>query len=129
MAWVHTVIALALIEFLAFGFLVGRARGRYNVPAPATAGHEMFDRYFRVQMNTLEQLVVFIPSILLFSRYQSPLLAAALGVLFIVGRLVYLLGYVREPRKREVGFFLSAFPTVVLLVGALFGAARAALLA
>jgi len=127
MAWVHAVIVLALVEFLTFGFLVGRARGRYNVPAPATAGNEVFERYFRVHMNTLEQLVVFIPSILIFSRYQSPLLAAGLGAVFIVGRVVYLLGYVREPRKRELGFFLSAIPNVVLLLGGLFGAVRAAL--
>jgi uncharacterized membrane protein YecN with MAPEG domain len=127
MPYVHIVIGLALVEFMYFGFAVAQARGRYKVPAPATAGNEMFERYFRVQMNTLEQLVVFIPSILIFGQYLSPYLAAALGVVFVVGRLVYLAGYVKDPKKREAGFILSAVPTTILLVGAIFGAARAAL--
>jgi glutathione S-transferase len=126
MPYVHIVIGLALVEFLYFGFEVGRARGRYNVPAPATTGNEIFERYFRVQMNTLEQLVIFIPSILIFGQYLSPYLAAALGVVFLIGRLVYLFGYVKDPKKREVGFLLSAAPTLFLLLGALVGAARAA---
>lgn len=125
MPWVNLVIVLALIEFLYFGFEVGRARTRYNVPAPATSGHEVFDRYFRVQMNTLEQLVIFLPAIVIFAHYLSPYLAAALGAVFIVGRLVYLRGYVRDPRRREAGFVLSFVPNVILLLGGLFGAARA----
>jgi glutathione S-transferase len=127
MPYVHIVIGLALVEFMYFGFAVAQARGRYKVPAPATTGNEMFERYFRVQMNTLEQLVVFIPSILIFGQYLSPYLAAALGAVFVVGRLVYLAGYVKDPKKREAGFILSAVPTTILLVGAIFGAARAAL--
>jgi hypothetical protein len=77
-------------------------------------------------MNTLEQLVVFIPSVLIFGQYLSPYLAAALGVVFLIGRLVYLFGYVKDPKKREVGFLLSAAPTLFLLLGAIVGAARAA---
>jgi uncharacterized membrane protein YecN with MAPEG domain len=127
MPLVHIVICLAVLEFLYFGFEVGRARGRFNVPAPATAGHELFDRYFRVQMNTLEQLVVFIPSIVLFGQYLSPYIAAGLGVIFIIGRLLYFTGYVKDPKKRELGFTLSALPTMILLVGALFGAVRVAI--
>ena len=72
MAYVHLVIVLALLEFMLFGLAVGSARARYKVPAPATAGHEVFERYFRVQMNTLEQLVVFLPSIWLFGHYSMP---------------------------------------------------------
>ncbi|MGH8136874.1 MAG: MAPEG family protein [Steroidobacteraceae bacterium] len=127
MPWVHIVIGLALVEFLYFGFRVGRARVRYNVPAPATAGNEIFERYFRVQMNTLEQLVLFIPSILMFAHYVSPLVAAGLGLVFIIGRLLYLSAYVKDPRKREMGFSLSIAPTAILLLGALIGATRAAL--
>jgi hypothetical protein len=77
-------------------------------------------------MNTLEQLVVFIPSILIFGLYFSPYLAAALGVIFLIGRLVYLSSYVKDPKKREVGFLLSAAPNLILLFGAIVGAARAA---
>jgi uncharacterized membrane protein YecN with MAPEG domain len=127
MPYVHIVIGLALVEFMYFGLAVAQARSRYKVSAPATTGNEMFERYFRVQMNTLEQLVVFIPSILIFGQYLSPYLAAALGAVFVVGRLVYFAGYVKDPKKREAGFILSAVPTTILLVGAIFGAARAAL--
>jgi glutathione S-transferase len=125
MAWVHLVLALALLEFFVFGWAVARARSRYAVPAPAISGHAIFERYFRVQMNTLEQLVVFVPSLLVFSHYLNPLLAAALGALFIIGRAVYFQGYVAAPERRHIGFLLSAIPNVALLFGALFGALRA----
>ncbi len=127
MPYVQLVIGLALLEFLFFAVQVSRARGRYKVPAPATTGNEIFERYFRVQMNTLEQLVVFIPSILIFAQYIGPYVAAALGVVFLIGRLIYFVSYVKEPKKREMGFVLSSLPTVILLVGAIFGAARAIL--
>jgi glutathione S-transferase len=121
---VAVVIALALLEFVVFGMLVGRARGRYGVNAPAVSGHEIFDRYFRVHYNTMEMLVTFVPSIWLFGLYVSPEWGAALGALYLVGRIVYLRGYVADPGKREIGFGLSALPIVVLLLGALWGAAR-----
>jgi len=125
MAYVHLVIVLALIEFLLFGYAVGRARTRYKVPAPAMSGHEVFDRYFRAQMNTLEQLIVFLPSIWLFANYVNTWAAAALGVLFIVGRALYFRGYVQAAESRHAGFVLSAIPTVTLLIGALIGVIRA----
>jgi glutathione S-transferase len=125
MPYVHLVIALALVEFCLFASAVGRARTRYNVPAPATTGNEMFERYFRVQMNTLEQLVVFVPAMLLFAHYVSPWIAAGLGALFILGRALYFQGYVRAPERRHAGFMLSAIPIVVLLLGAIIGAIRA----
>jgi glutathione S-transferase len=127
MALVHLVIALILIEFLAFGWQVGRARVRYNVPAPATTGNEVFERYFRVQMNTLEQLVVVLPSMLIFAHYWGPLSAAGLGLLFLAGRAMYFFGYTRAPAQRHVGFLVGSVPTVILLVGALIGALRASL--
>ncbi len=128
MALVNLVIALALMEFFAFGAAVGRARGKYNVPAPATTGHEIFERYFRVQMNTLELLIMFVPAIWIFAHYISPGIAAALGAVFLLGRVVYFLAYVREPKSREVGFALSAGPVLLLVIGAAFAAARSALL-
>ena len=125
MPYVHIVIVLALVEFFGFSLAVGRARGRYNVSAPATTGNEMFERYFRVHMNTLELLVMFIPSILLFGHYFNPYVAAGLGAVFLIGRLVYLFAYVKEPKKRSVGFALSMLPIIFLMLGALIGAARA----
>jgi len=86
MAWVAIVIIIALFEFFGFGIAVARARGRYQCPAPATTGHEMFERYYRVQMNTLEQLVIFMPAIVLFAWGLGPHWAAAAGAVWIIGR-------------------------------------------
>jgi len=122
MPYVHLVLALALFEFFLFCLAVARARETYKVPPPATTGHEVFERYFRVQMNTLEQLVIFVPSILLFGAYVSPWLAAALGLMFIIGRAAYFRGYVHAPEGRHFGFMLSVIPNVTLLAGGLLGA-------
>lgn len=127
MALVHLVIGLALIEYYVFVLAVGRARAKFRVPAPATTGNPDFERVLRIQANTLEQLIVFIPSMLIFGQYVNPLWAAVLGLVFIVGRIIYFVGYSREASKRHIGFGLSALPLMVLLLGAVFGAARAAL--
>ncbi len=127
MAWVAITIVVALLEYLAFGIMVGGARGRFGVSAPAITGNEVFERYFRVQQNTLEQLVAFIPGIWLFGLYLSPLWATILGVVFILGRAIYAAGYIREPKARGPGFGLTFLPTVVLLLGGLYGAVRSLL--
>jgi glutathione S-transferase len=124
MPYVDIVTALALLQFIVFGFKVGRARGRYGVKAPAVTGNETFERHFRVQQNTLEQLIVFLPGLYLFSHYWSPVVAAVLGVIYLVGRELYAMTYVKDPAKREVGFGLTFLPTVVLVVGGLIGAVR-----
>ena len=123
MQLVALVILLALAEFVALGILVGRARGKYGVKAPATTGHEMFERWFRVHYNTMELLVVFVPSIWLFGLYVNPQVGAALGAVYLVGRVMYVRSYVRDPAARGGGFGLSMLPTLVLLVGAAIGAA------
>jgi glutathione S-transferase len=128
MPLVHIVVGLALAQFLFFCFAVGKARGTYKVPAPATTGNEMFERYFRVQMNTLELLVVFVPSILLSGQYFGAYIATALGVIYLIGRMIYFTSYVKDPRSRSMGYGLSALPVVVLLAGAIIGAIRAAVL-
>jgi glutathione S-transferase len=125
MACVDIVTALALLQFIVFGFKVGRARGRYGIKAPAISGNETFERHFRVQQNTLEQLIVFLPGLYLFSHYYSPLVAAAIGVIYLIGREVYSMSYVKDPAKREVGYGLTFLPTVILVLGGLFGAVRA----
>ena len=127
MEFVAFVIALALLEFAIFGMLVGWARGKYHVAAPAVSGHPVFERYFRVQQNTLEQLMAFVPAIWLFGAYVNPTWAAWLGLVFVVGRVIYLVGYVADPAKREIGFALSSIPVVILLLGALWGTGRALL--
>jgi glutathione S-transferase len=128
MPLVQVVVVLALLQFLYFAFAVGKARETYKVPAPATTGNEVFERHFRVQMNTLEMLVMFLPSIVLFGQYISAYIAAALGVVYIIGRFIYFGSYVKDPKSRSVGYGLSALPVVILLVGALIGAIRAAVL-
>jgi uncharacterized membrane protein YecN with MAPEG domain len=124
MAYVDIVTALAVLQFIVFGFRVGKARGRYGVKAPAITGNETFERYFRVQQNTMEQLIAFLPGLYLFSRYFNPLVAAVLGLIYLIGREIYAVTYVKEPSKREVGYGLTFLPTVILILGGVFGAVR-----
>jgi glutathione S-transferase len=124
MAYVDIVTALALLQFMVFGFKVAKARGRYGVAAPAVAGNQTFERHFRVQQNTLEQLIVFLPALYVFSHYYNPLVAAALGVIYLIGREIYAMTYVKDPKKREAGFLLTVLPVAVLIFGGLFGAVR-----
>jgi len=122
MELVAIIIALALLEYVAFGMLVGKARVTYGVKAPATSGHEIFDRYFRVHQNTLEMMVVFVPATWLFGQYVSANWAAALGAVFIAARIVYLRSYIADPAKRGAGFGLSFLPIAVMLIGILVAA-------
>ena len=125
MAYVDIVTALAVLQFIVFGFKVGSARGKYGIKAPAITGNETFERLFRVQQNTLEQLIAFLPGIYLFSRYFSPLVAAVLGVIYLIGRELYAYTYVKDPSKRDVGYGMTFLPMVILVVGGLIGAVRA----
>jgi len=127
MPLVQIVLALALVQFLFFCFAVGKARGTYKVAAPATTGNEMFERYFRVQMNTLELLVIFIPSTLISAQYFGAYVVAGLGVVYLIGRMIYFTSYVKDPKSRSMGYGLSSLPVLVLLAGALVGAVRAAI--
>jgi glutathione S-transferase len=127
MQLVVIVIVLALLQYFAFGILVGRARMKYNVPAPATTGDPIFERYNRVHQNTLESLVLFLPGITIYGTYGNPELAAGLGLVWIVGRFVYLRAYVKEPGSRGVGFALTTLPSLFLLIGGAIAAGRALL--
>jgi len=122
--WVNLVTLLALIEFFAFGFLVGKARVTYGVKAPAMSGHEMFERYFRVHYNTLELLIMFVPALWIAAMYWNPVWVAATGAIYLFGRLLYLQGYVRDPKTRSIGFGLSMGPILVLVLAALVGVAK-----
>lgn len=119
---VYIVIALALLQFFIFGGFVARARVKSGVDAPAMTGDTVFERYNRVHYNTMEQLITFIPGMLLFGTYVNATAAAGLGLLFIIGRIVYFRAYIAEPARRGPGFGLSVLPTVVLLLGGLGGA-------
>ena len=119
------VIALALVEYSVITLLCGRARARCGIVAPATSGNPTFERYFRVQQNTVEQLIIFLPAMLLFGHYVSAPVGAGLGLVFILGRALFARGYYRDPPKRAVGFGLSLLSNLVLLLGGLIGAVTA----
>jgi hypothetical protein len=122
MPYVAIVTVAALLQFFWFGWQVGAARGKYNIAAPAVSGNETFERVFRVHMNTLEQLVVFLPSLWIFAFFISPIWAAASGVVYIIGRAVYARSYVKDPKGRSAGFAMSALPQLLLLLGILIWA-------
>lgn len=122
--YVDLVIAAAVAQFFFFGAMVAAARGRYKVMAPAVSGHPLFERYYRVQMNTLELLVMFLPSLLLAARYSTGIWVPILGAIYIIGRFIYFRSYVREPKSRALGFGLSMLPILILLVSGAIGAGR-----
>jgi uncharacterized MAPEG superfamily protein len=123
MELVYVVMGCALLQFFAFGMLAGVQRMKTGVEAPAISGNDMFERYFRVHYNTMEQLVIFVPAIYLYGTYISVNWAAGLGVVFIIGRFVYLKMYIANPKKRGIGFGLTMLPNTILLLGGMGGAA------
>ena len=127
MELVILIVVLALLEYIVFFIQVGRARTKYNIKAPAVTGHPVFERHLRVQQNTLEQLIIFIPAIFSYAYVAENIgwagneIAAALGVIFLIGRAVYARSYVRDPAGRALGFGLTFLPSAVLLAGTLIG--------
>ena len=121
MNYIEVVAVLAIFQFIFFSALVSRARTRHGVAAPAVVGHALFERAYRVQMNTLELLVAFLPALFLAGKYWSPPVVAAIGVVYMVGRLLYWRAYVQDPKSRGLGFGLSVLPVFSLLVAALAG--------
>ena len=120
--FVHVVAVLAILQFFLFGVLVGRARKRHGVKAPAMSGHELFERAFRVHMNTLEQLVGFLPALLLASMYWPDAIVASIGAVYLAGRFLYRHLYLADPASRSPGFLLTVIPTFTLLGATLVGA-------
>jgi glutathione S-transferase len=113
------VTCLAILVYFFTGVEVARARATFDVKAPAISGNPDFERVFRVQMNTLEWLPIFLPALWLFAVYVSDAVAAALGVVWIVGRILYLTGYSQAADKRGLGFGIQAGAATVLWIGAL----------
>src|SRR3954470_20486775 len=111
------VTCLALAFYFYTSVRVSKARVTFGIKVPATSGNADFERVFRVQMNTLEWMPVFLPSLWLFAIYISDPIAAALGLVWIVGRVLYMLGYSRAAGKRGPGFAVQALATVALWAG------------
>jgi glutathione S-transferase len=123
--------ALVTLATLALSFataaIVGKARVKYGIKAPATIGHELFERAYRVQMNTLENTVIFLPALWLCALYFGPLTATTLGALWLVGRIWYAAAYLREPKSRGNGFVLAYAAWGGLMLAASWGVLRALL--
>ena len=117
------VTALALLQAFVFAFLVGKARGTYNVPAPAMSGNENFEREFRVHQNTVEQLIIVIPTMWIFGTFVHVMTAAGLGLVFVISRFIYRKAYLADPGSRSTGFTIGAICEMTLILGSLIGPA------
>jgi glutathione S-transferase len=119
--WVSLVTILALIMYLVVTVNVGRARVKHGVKPPAISGNPDFERVYRVQQNTLEQLSIFLPTLWIFAYFVSPIAAASLGMVWIGGRILYAWGYYQAAEKRGPGFGIGLLATIILLLGSLIG--------
>ena len=119
--WPSLVSVLALILYFVVTANVGRARGKYKVSPPQTTGDPNFERVLRVQQNTSEQLILFLPALWLFTQFVDPIWAAGVGAVWILGRAVYAWGYYQAAEKRLLGFGISSLATLILLGGSLVG--------
>ena len=122
MHYVEIVAMLVVVQYLFFIYQVGRARGHYGVKAPAVTGHEIFERAYRVQMNSLELMVALLPSLFVAARFWPAEWVAGIGAVYVVGRFIYWRAYVSAPASRGLGFGLSMLPVMALLALALAGA-------
>ena len=117
--WTAVVTLLALLVYFWMSVQVARARGKSGIKPPAMTGEPLLERAVRVQSNTLEWLPIFLVSLWLFAIYWNELVAAGMGIVWIIGRLVYSVGYMADPAKRSTGFLMQLLACAVLLFGAL----------
>jgi uncharacterized membrane protein YecN with MAPEG domain len=108
-----------ILWYMVTVFQVGRARAKYKIYAPATTGDPGFERYFRVHMNELENIVVFLPSMWIYAVMGNPRIAAILGAVYLAGRIVYAIGYWSEARRRALGYYVATAALAVTWVLAL----------
>ena len=130
----HSVMLTAIVTILvgilciAITFRVGGLRGKHKIMAPSVMGHPEFERAYRVQLNTLEQMPVFLPALWLATAYIESItwlgfawLPAALGLVWIIGRVIYMEGYIADPAKRSTGFLISGIAQLLLIIIAIIG--------
>ena len=118
------VTLLAILLLFATGLNVGRARGRYGIKAPAVTGHEMFERAYRIQMNTLENIALILPALWIYAGFIDDRGAGFIGLIWIAARVWYAVGYQKDPLKRFGGFGLSVLAFAGAWLGAFWGVAR-----
>lgn len=126
MAYHYTAAAtlLALLLYAGVSYNVANARVRYKIKAPAVVGAEGFERAYRVQMNTLEQLAFFLPAMWLYALSLNDIGAAVGGVIWTIGRAIYAVSYLRNPSTRTLGFSIAYVAAIGLFLGAIWGVAR-----
>ena len=122
---VAAITGVIVLEYFVFAMMVGIVREKSGIQAPAMTGDAKLERMLRVQMNTLEQMVVVIPAMWLFGTYISEVYAASLGAVFVIARVLYCRGYLIDPNKRAIGFGLGMLATIMMLAGGLYGAIAA----
>ena len=122
-AYLYTAFITLLTVALLFGitFNVGRSRGKYQIKAPATIGHEMFERAYRIQLNTIENVLMFLPALWLYAIFIGDKGAGDSGMIWLVGRIWYAIAYQTNPTKRGYGFLISLLVIVGLWLGAAYG--------
>lgn len=128
MEYIAIIILVALTQFTFFAIRTGLARITYGVKAPSTAGHETWERLYRIHQNTMEQLIVFIPGMVIFAMYVSETWALLPSIVFIVGRRLYSFKYLKDLASRVTGMALTFLHTIGLGVAGLIwlGLSRAA---
>lgn len=122
MVYVSIVTSIMLIQLFAFSVKSGMAREKGGVKAPATSGDDNFERLYRVHHNTMEMLIIAIPSMWMFANHVHTLAAAGLGMVYVIGRIIYSRAYITDPESRGTGFMISMLPVLILMFGALIGA-------
>jgi uncharacterized membrane protein YecN with MAPEG domain len=125
--WPAVITLLSLGILLWVAFIVGHYRKKCNVKAPATTGDPLFERAYRVQMNTIESAIVYLPALWLAARWGSWYVVVIAGALWIVGRIIYALAYLKDPAKRSLGFGISFAAVIFLIADAAIGLIRAAI--
>ena len=120
---VDIVAMLAVIQYLVFAGMVGKARGKFGVKAPAVSGDERFERIYRVQMNTMEAALMMLPALWIYAAFNGEIGAFAMGVIWLLGRAWYAQAYLTNPARRGPGFGIALVTLAGLWFGALMGLA------
>lgn len=125
--WPAVITLLSLLVMIWAAYIVGHYRKKCNIPAPAMSGDPLLERAIRVQLNTIESAIVFLPALWLAARWGSAYAVPAAGALWVAGRVLYALAYLKDPAGRSLGFSMSFFAIIVLMIDATIGLVRAAL--